>query len=161
MIKMLRIDDRMVHGQIAVLWTKQLDVTHILVANDKVAQNDIQKASLKMAAPASVKCSILSVEDAVSVATDQRAENFKILMLVNNTADARTIAERIKGIEVFNVGNYGLIGENVSAKRKLGDTFYVDEKDVENLKAVIGTGVKSVYQLVPTKPAEPLQDLLK
>lgn len=53
MIKMLRIDDRLIHGQIAVVWSKELGVDRIVVANDKVAVNDVQKATLKMAAPAS------------------------------------------------------------------------------------------------------------
>ena len=46
MIKMLRIDDRLIHGQIAVVWSKELGVDRIVVANDKVAVNDVQKATL-------------------------------------------------------------------------------------------------------------------
>ena len=42
MIKMLRIDDRLIHGQIAVVWSKELGVDRIVVANDKVAVNDVQ-----------------------------------------------------------------------------------------------------------------------
>lgn len=161
MIVMMRIDDRLIHGQIAVLWTKQLSITHILVANDKVAMNEIQKASLKMAVPSGLKCSILSVADAIDIASDPRAEGFRILLLVNNTKDARTIAEAVKNIGTFNVGNYGLIGENASRKKKLGDTFYADAADMENLKAIVDMGIKSVYQLVPTKPEQSIEDLLK
>ncbi len=160
MVKMLRIDDRLIHGQIAVVWSKELGVDRIVVANDQVAKNDIQKATLKMAAPSTVKCSILSVDDACDILNDPRAKNMKILAIVNNSADARRICEKTEGIELFNVGNYGLISENVKDKRKIGDTFYVDDRDVENLKAIVAKGIPSVYQLIPTKPAKKLEDLI-
>lgn len=160
MIKMLRIDDRLIHGQIAVVWSKELGVDRIVVANDKVVKNDVQKATLKMAAPASVKCSILSVEDACRIFNDPRSAGMKILAIVNNTTDARRICEQVKDVALFNVGNYGLISENVKDKKKLGDTFYVDEKDRENLKAIVNMGVRSEYQLIPTNPAKQIKNLI-
>lgn len=160
MVKMLRIDDRLIHGQIAVVWSKELGVDRIIVANDKVVKNDVQKATLKMAAPATVKCSIFSVEDACDVLNDPRANDMKILAIVNNTLDARRICEKAKGIELFNVGNYGLISENVKEKRKIGDTFYVDNADVENLRAIVEMGIPSVYQLIPTKSAKRIEELI-
>lgn len=160
MVKMLRIDDRLIHGQIAVVWSKELGVDRIVVANDRVAKNEVQKATLKMAAPASVKCSIMTVDGACEILNDPRALNMKILVLVNNTTDARRLCENVKNIELFNVGNYGLISENVKDKKKIGDTFYVDETDVENLKAIVRTGIPSVYQLIPTKPKKKIEELL-
>lgn len=160
MVKMLRIDDRLIHGQIAVVWSKELGVDRIVVANDKVVKNNVQKATLKMAAPSSVKCSILSVDDACDILNDPRSAKMKILAIVNNTKDARRICEKTKEIALFNVGNYGLISENVKDKKKIGDTFYVDDSDVENLKAIVNMGVPSVYQLIPTNPAKKIQDLI-
>ena len=160
MIKMLRIDDRLIHGQIAGVWSKELGVDRIVVANDKVAVNDVQKATLKMAAPAMVKCSILSVEDACDIFNDPRAASMKILAIVNNTDDARRICEKVTNVNLFNVGNYGLISGDVAKKRKVGDTFYVDDHDVENLKAIVALGIPSVYQLVPTNPVRQIKDLI-
>lgn len=160
MVKMLRIDDRLIHGQIAVIWSKELGVDRIVVANDKVVKNDVQKATLKMAAPSNIKCSILSVDDACNIFNDPRSADMKILALVNNTEDARRICEKTKKIELFNVGNYGLTSENAKDKRKVGDTFYIDKQDEENLKAIVAVGVPSVYQLLPTKPAKKIQDLI-
>lgn len=55
MISMVRIDDRLVHGQVAVKWSKQLSVSRIVVVSDSIAQNEIQVSALKMAAPANCK----------------------------------------------------------------------------------------------------------
>lgn len=43
MISLVRIDDRLIHGQVAVVWTKHLGVNRILVANDQIVNNDVQK----------------------------------------------------------------------------------------------------------------------
>ena len=51
MISLVRIDDRLIHGQVAVVWTKHLGVNRILVANDQIVNNEVQKMSLRMAAP--------------------------------------------------------------------------------------------------------------
>ncbi len=50
MISLVRIDDRLIHGQVAVVWTKHLGVNRILVANDQIVNNEVQKMSLRMAA---------------------------------------------------------------------------------------------------------------
>ena len=55
-----RIDERMIHGQVAAIWTNLLNATRILVIDDQAAQDDIQKMALRMACPSTVKLSILS-----------------------------------------------------------------------------------------------------
>ena len=50
MIKMIRLDERLIHGQVATKWSRLLDVDRILVADDEAAENEIVKKSLMMAA---------------------------------------------------------------------------------------------------------------
>ena len=50
-----RIDGRLIHGQVANLWTTKLNVSRIMVIDDEVAQNDIEKSGLKLATPPGVK----------------------------------------------------------------------------------------------------------
>ena len=74
MIALMRIDNRLIHGQVALLWTKHLQANRIIVANDIIVKNEVQVAALKMACPATAKCSVLSVEDSIKVLNDPRAE---------------------------------------------------------------------------------------
>ena len=62
MIKMVRIDERLIHGQVAMIWTKQLGVDRIIVVNDKAANDPIMTSTLKMAAPDRAKAIILDQE---------------------------------------------------------------------------------------------------
>ena len=55
MIKLLRVDDRLIHGQVATTWTKTLQADSIIVANDEVIHNELQIIALKLAVPAGMK----------------------------------------------------------------------------------------------------------
>ncbi|MDO0498121.1 PTS sugar transporter subunit IIB, partial [Clostridioides difficile] len=50
-IKNIRIDDRLIHGQVATMWSNKLGVTRLMVVNDAVANNSVQKQVLRMATP--------------------------------------------------------------------------------------------------------------
>lgn len=61
MIKLLRVDHRLLHGQVAFSWTQSLGTDCILVANDDVPENDIRKTTIKLAKPQGVKLVIKKI----------------------------------------------------------------------------------------------------
>ena len=63
MIAQLRVDDRLIHGQVALVWTKELDTPGIVVANDNAANNGM----VQMATPTGKKLLIRNVDDAIKV----------------------------------------------------------------------------------------------
>lgn len=65
MFKLLRLDERLIHGQVAFAWTNSLSADCILIANDAVAKDKLRSTSLKLAAPSEVKFVVKSVEDAI------------------------------------------------------------------------------------------------
>ena len=77
MIKLLRVDDRLIHGQVATTWTKTLQADSIIVANDEVIHNELQIIALKLAVPAGMKVAIRSVEDAIGLLQNPKAETLK------------------------------------------------------------------------------------
>lgn len=72
MIVQLRVDDRLVHGQVTLMWGKELSTKGILVANDAAAQNETQSSTLKMACPSGQKLLIRTIDDAIKIANDPR-----------------------------------------------------------------------------------------
>jgi PTS system mannose-specific IIB component len=161
MISMVRIDERLIHGQVAFVWTKYLGVNRIIVANDNVARNDIQKMSLKMAVPDTTKCSILAIDEAINVLNDPRAKTLKILIVVNNPADARKIVEKVEEVPFINISNYGLLSRDLSLKKKITDTIYVTDDDIQEFNKIFEYGKRVEYQVVPTNPVKSLEGLLK
>ena len=80
MITALRVDERLIHGQISMSWSKALKLQGIVVANDKAASDDMQKMMLKMAAPSDIKTIISSVDNAIKLLNDERSHNMRLLV---------------------------------------------------------------------------------
>ena len=66
MIKCLRVDHRLLHGQVAFSWTSHLSADCILIACDAVMNDEIRKASIKLAKPQGVKLVIKNIEDSIA-----------------------------------------------------------------------------------------------
>jgi PTS system mannose-specific IIB component len=102
MIKHLRIDNRLIHGQVAVAWQKYINAKAIIVVNDEVAKDPIQKMALPLAARSS-KVLVLSVADALQYEKDHPDES--LFMIAKFPQDAIAILKSGVKIESLNVGN--------------------------------------------------------
>ena len=97
MIKWVRLDERMIHGQVATKWSRTLGVDRIVVADDTAAASDIMQKSLMMAAPATCKTAIVTVDKAVSLCNDPRAAGLKILLIVSTPENLPACGQRSQG----------------------------------------------------------------
>ncbi|MDR1901309.1 MAG: PTS sugar transporter subunit IIB [Treponema sp.] len=135
MIVFLRIDERMIHGQIAIAWSKALAVTHIVVANDDVSNDAIQKSALLMATPADVKTIIKSVDEAIGILNDPRLKDKRVMAIVKRPDDALRIVQAVPGIPSVNVGNTGFLGDTTGVKEFV-KFIRLSEKDIACLKEI-------------------------
>ena len=107
-ITALRVDDRLIHGQVAMTWTKQLAVQGIVVANDEAANDNTQKmVALKMAVPGGIKSLIKPVDEAIRILNNPKASRMRILVLTRTVKDALKIRQSVGEIGFLNVGNTG------------------------------------------------------
>lgn len=163
MLKLIRLDERLIHGQIAIKWSRHTGVDRIIVANDAAAENSVIQKSLMMAAPATCKTAIISVDKAIDMMKNPKAADHKILILVNNPDDLLRILTNIEEKpETVNIGNYGRIAPKrngvVRPTYRLNLYLYDDEK--ETLKKVLDLGYNTTYQTTPEETAEPLAKAL-
>lgn len=161
MISMLRVDDRLIHGQVAVMWSKHLAVSRIIVANDAISQNAIQAGALKMAAPSGVKAAVLPIEKSQGILNDPRSEEMKILVLSNNPQDLYHVLLGVKERPILNVANYGRIGGELSQKRKITETVYLTPEDEEVIREIHKMGVEVIYQPLPGDVREDFMKLME
>lgn len=154
MIKFCRIDDKLLHGQIVMAWTRYVGAEHIVVVNDEAATDQFKKMTLGLAKPAGVGLSVFTVADAVK---KLGAGTKKVIMVITgNTTDALKLAEGISEIKEI---NYGGIRQKENSK-KFGDAIFLDDKDIENSKKILERGVEINIQQLPTIPAVNLKTLL-
>ncbi|EPH4372632.1 PTS sugar transporter subunit IIB [Listeria monocytogenes] len=101
MIQFLRVDHRLLHGQVAVSWFNALDVNTILVANDGVAADDFRKSAIRLAKPEAAKLVMKSIEAINSGVTDK----YNMLIVVESVEDAYKLIRGTNGkIPMLNLG---------------------------------------------------------
>lgn len=160
-ISALRVDDRLIHGQVAMTWTKQLRVQGIVVANDDAANDDTQKMALKMAVPGGIKALIKPVDEAIRVLNDPRASKMRILVLTRTVRDALKIRKQVGEIEFLNIGNTGRFDSiDVSEKQLLSPTIMLTDEEVQNLRELVAIDPKTCMQQVPNDEQKLVKDVL-
>ena len=147
MVKQLRIDEQLIHGQITTQWSKVLSIDAIVVANDAAANDEMMRKVL-LTAPAGKKVTVRTVEKAIQLLSDPRSENMQILILVDNPQDAYTLAKALS-IRQVNVGNYSKKKE--ADKVMLTANISSDPKDYKAFEKLITLKMTLASQQIDRK----------
>jgi PTS system mannose-specific IIB component len=162
MIVQIRVDDRLIHGQVALLWGKELNTKGIVVANDHAAHDKTQAATLKMACPQGQKLLIRTVEDSIKVANDPRGKDMRIFMLTQTVADAYEVASNCKGnVQGVNIANAGRFDRSDDVQKVLLTTgVNLNPEDLEAARKLCELGIPVIHQVGTTDPRTKVSDLL-
>ena len=146
MIKILRLDERLIHGQVAFAWTNSLGADCIFVINDDVADNKLRMTSLKLAAPGGIKFVAKSVDDAIELLNGNKTDKYKLFLIVDNTADALRLVKEVKDVDHVNLGNMKV----KEGAQGLTPSIAVTEADVENIREMLAAGAEVECRAVHT-----------
>ena len=152
----IRIDDRLIHGQVATMWTNNLGATRIMVINDEVANNDLQKSVLRMAAPSNVSTSIITRETALKNISSGKYEGQKVFIVVKSPLDLLYLVKNGLDIKKINVGNMS----SKSNKEVIRPSVSVTPEEKEAFKELIDRGVEVTAIMTPTDPLVYLKEYL-
>lgn len=158
MISLLRIDDRLIHGQVAYGWTAALGVNVILVVNDEAQQDQMKAMALNLAKPNNVNLYIRGVKESGEIVEKfAGSQKSNVLVLVKNSNDALSLVKNSGGvIKEVNVG--GL--RYSEGKRKLTDLIAADDQDLANFEEMEKLGVELEFRMLPRDKKKSLKDLL-
>jgi len=155
-IRLVRIDDRLIHGQITSAWISDLGVDTIVVADDGTVKDDLQRMMLEMATPPNIILKIFKVEDAAAFL--QNPENSgRALVLVKGPAQALALVKKGIFVKSINVGNLSMH----PAKKKIYKSIWVGDDDISNFKELDSLGIELEVRVVPSDRPIPLFSLIK
>ena len=162
MISLIRLDERLIHGQVAIKWSRHTGVDRIVVIDEKAANNPIIQKSLMMAAPNTVKVAIKSVDSGIKLLQDPRCEAMKILIIVSDIKELNRVLENVKGIPLVNIGNYGRVApkRGLEERKRYRSNLYLYDDEAELLKKTTEYGIETIYQTVPDDSPEKLVNVL-
>ena len=156
MIKLIRIDDRLLHGQVAFTWTPALGADCIVVANDKVAKDEFLKMTLNLAKPASAKLLIKSLADTVIFLNDPRSQSLKILVIINSVKDASILANEVNEIQSINFGGI----RTKDGARSISKAIAVTDDDITIIKEMLGKEIELEVRQEPTDKKVLIESLI-
>lgn len=147
-VRHVRMDNRLIHGQILVSWNAEFKIDHIIVTNDQVAADPIQVTLLKAVAPIGAKVSVLSIEDTVAYCQSPQAEDETIFIIAKFPQDGAELIKEGLELEEINLGNQAY----VRGSKKLSNTVFLTEEGVKALQWAHENEVKITCRMMPADP---------
>jgi PTS system mannose-specific IIB component len=144
-IALVRIDNRLVHGQILEAWVPFTKSSIIIIVDDHVASDLFRETVIKMAVPREVEVIISNVEDFVNNFKYQRGQGRKAIVLFSSMADA---LRAYNGGFVFDRLNIGNVCSEECLKQ-CSPSVMLDAEDVKTIMTFLEDGVHIDVRCVP------------
>ncbi|WAH53490.1 PTS sugar transporter subunit IIB [Pseudescherichia vulneris] len=145
MITLVRVDHRLLHGQVAFSWTQYVGADCILIANDSVPNDELRKTTIKLAKPPSVKLVIKNIADSIEAIKSGVTDKYTLFIVVESVEDAWRLAREIPEIKSINLG--GIKAKEGSKNISKAVNLLPDE--ITRLNELVGQGVEIEIRQVP------------
>ncbi len=155
-IVLTRIDNRLIHGQVATMWSSSVGANLLLVANDEVSKNEFRQGLMDMAAPSFAQTRYFSIEKTINI-INRASESQHIAIICENPQDVLKLVEGGVPIKKVNIGNMHM----AQGKRQVSKAVCVDDNDVDAFKKLKVLGVELEIRRVPSESAESIDELFK
>ena len=150
-IKLARIDDRLIHGQVATVWAKEAGAERIIIPSDEIANDEIRKTLVKQAAPPGIKVNIISTEKAIKVYKNPKYANDTVFYLFTKPQEVVDLVKAGVSIQTINIGGMQFKDGRVQVTKAIS----VYPEDVQAFRDLIALGVKLDCRVVATdKPQD-------
>lgn len=140
-----RLDERLIHGQVATFWTRTLQADRIIIADDEILKDEIGMSALKAAVPSSVHLSILTVDNAAVRLNAGIYSGQRVFLIVNKTKTIQRLVEKGLKVKEVNIGNMG----EKEGRKRVKKSVYCTSQELADIEAVEKAGVTVYAQMVP------------
>lgn len=155
-IAIARIDERLVHGQVAYSWSVAYQVDTIIVVDDLCAADEMQKMLIHMAIPKGKMGAVLSVADAIQYFKEGKDARQKVFLVAKSPETYLKLVEGGVPLKEINVG--GMYFKD--GKKQISKTVYVDEKEEEVFRRLEKLAVRSEIRTSPSDKSINLYHLI-
>lgn len=152
----IRVDERLIHGQVANMWTSRLNITRIMVADDQVAESDIDKMALKMAVPAGVKLSILPFRTAAENIISGKYDSQRVLLLIKSVPALMALYEYHLPMPEINIANVTELHNGLQITKSVS----LSAENISRLQQLGAHDIKIISQRVPNDDKLNVIDIL-
>ncbi|MDH3974388.1 MAG: PTS sugar transporter subunit IIB [Deltaproteobacteria bacterium] len=156
-IVLARIDSRLIHGQVLEGWIPHTGTSMVIVADDKVVANPIQKKVMEMAVPEEIKLKIETVDEAVADLESGLFDSERIMLIFSSPHDAGSACKKGLKCSSVNLGNVNYM----AGRRQVTASIALDDDDVRDIRELIDAGVAIDVRSVPGEKPKKIEELVK
>lgn len=153
MIKLLRVDKRLLHGQVAFTWTASVGADCILIACDSLQNDPLRLTTIKLSKPGGVKLVIKDVESSIEAINSGKTDPYQLLVIVESIGDAYRM---VKGCTQFDAVSVGYTGDRPGCS-KLTNWVFATQEEIDLMLELEGEGLPVALQDVPTGKSIPIK----
>lgn len=154
-VALVRIDSRLIHGQVVTRWVKQTQANKIIIIDDALAQDDFMAQVYILAAPSNVSVEVYAVDEVAE--NWDKNKNDKILFLfrgVNEAYNAWKAGFKYKDLQIGGIGS-------APGRKNVHKNITLNEEDVEKLKELESEGVNVYLHILPDEKEIELDYIVK
>jgi mannose/fructose/N-acetylgalactosamine-specific phosphotransferase system component IIB len=155
-IKLVRVDDRLVHGQVVLKWTRAIGANMILVADDIAANDVLQQTLMRVAAPPGIQLEVHTIADAANKLNSGEWKQKEIFVIVRNPITLLKFVNEGAEIEYVNVGNAG----GGEGKTRLTKQVAATQEELSAWHSLNEKNIKLEVQWVPGEKKDDLNQIL-
>lgn len=152
---LIRIDDRLIHGQVVTQWLKDTNGNRILIVDNELVGNRMMQRILKAAAPPGIKVEILTVPDAVTELKKDAVLGENIVILVKYPQVLEEMLDEGIAMKKIILGGMGLTAQ----RKRFNKNVAASEEEINCIKRIVSKGVMMEFQLVPAERAVNVEKL--
>ena len=153
MFSLVRVDNRLIHGQVVEAWLPHLKVERVIVADDEAASSPLVKAAMGLAVNPSIEV-IIQPLHALDYAALQR-DSRKTLLLLRDVAAVVRAQERGLKLAHVNVGNVHF----ATGRKQVSPSVFLSPDELNQLKMLAESGVEVEARAVPNERALSLEEM--
>lgn len=148
----VRIDDRLIHGQVSNLWVPHFAVERLLVVDDAVAADEDRKAILRFACPPQCKLSVFDAAKAAEKLSRRIDEGIRVMIVAAGPIPLLRMRQLGYPLPAITVGNMS----RRPGTRQVANLAYADDEELAAFAQLLDFGVKLAFQPTPTTRREDL-----
>jgi|SRR5699024_2286049 len=140
-----RIDDRLIHGQVATRWANYYYLKQIIIADDEVANNPMQKQVISMTAPSNIKVKISTINESANEIIDAEKNEVNTLVLIKGPKSLVELHKNNVSMQEIIIGGMQFKEDTT----KVTNTVYISKQQKELFKELSNEEIKLIYQVIP------------
>jgi mannose/fructose/N-acetylgalactosamine-specific phosphotransferase system component IIB len=154
-LRLVRIDDRLIHGQVVAVWLRALGAKRIVIVDDATARDEFLREVLTLAAPQGVPVEVCDVAGGAARLTQLAATPEPVFVLVRSPQTVLALRRAGVPIEVVDLGGMG----SGPGRQRLHKTISVSPDDIRALRELEQLGTRVEVQIVADDRPIPFRSL--